>query len=358
MGIEVVPPDINYSQSKFEPLSKSKIAFGLEAIKNVGAGAIKSIIINREKESEYKNIFQLLQYVDLRLVNKKVLESLVQSGAMDSLEGNRAQNFHIIETAIEFGQDYQGKSKRNMDQRSLFDVDPQVNDIVTYPKLPDVPDWKSQEKLMKEKELLGFYITGHPLQKFANVVTLYSTCFEPANGQNNYEHNYVNICGMITEIRTLLDKKENKMAFVKVEDFKRSYEAVIFGSVYPKIEDKIKKDALVLLKGRLNSATDDQVIKIICEEAYELDKVPTSLTESLMLQVDKSKITTEKVTYLKNVLSSHRGKTPVYFRVLFNGNDEINMVSKKVKVAPNVVLLNELENILSLENIKVKVKKR
>jgi DNA polymerase-3 subunit alpha len=105
MGIEVVPPDINYSQSKFEPLSKSKIAFGLEAIKNVGAGAIKSIIINREKESEYKNIFQLLQHVDLRLVNKKVLESLVQSGAMDSLEGNRAQNFHIIETAIEFGQD-------------------------------------------------------------------------------------------------------------------------------------------------------------------------------------------------------------------------------------------------------------
>jgi DNA polymerase-3 subunit alpha len=305
MGIEVVPPDINYSQSRFEPLNKNKIAFGLAAIKNVGLGAIKSILEGR-KDCDYKSIFELMQHVDLRLVNKKVLESLVQSGAMDSLQGNRAQNFHALETAIEFGQDFQGKKRRNHSQRSLFDMDPQVNDIITYPKLPDVPDWKSQEKLMKEKEVLGFYITGHPLQKFANVVNLYRTTFNVSNGQETAEGNGVNICGMITEIRTLLDRKENKMAFVKVEDFNRTYEAVVFGSVYPQIESRLKKDALVLLHGRLNSSIDEPVIKIICEDVFELERVPEAQTDYLMLRGDKSKMTSEKITYLKNTL--YKGK--------------------------------------------------
>ncbi len=116
MGIEVVPPDVNYSAAHFVPLEKQKIAFGLTAIKNVGSGAIRSIIEHREKLKQYENIFQMMQHVDLRLVNKKVLESLAQAGALDSLEGNRAQNFHAIENAIEFGQDFQSRKNRHAGQ--------------------------------------------------------------------------------------------------------------------------------------------------------------------------------------------------------------------------------------------------
>ena len=148
------------------------------------------------------------------------------------------------------------------------------------------------------------------------------------------------------------------MAFIKVEDFEHTYEAVVFGSVFPKIENKLQSDALVLMQGRLNSALDDPVIKIICEEAYELEAVPGKLTDSIMLRVDKSAIDQEKITYLKNTLASHKGKTPIFFRVSVNGKDEINMVSKKVKVSVNMSLINELEKILSLENIKIKVKTR
>ncbi|MCK4755137.1 MAG: DNA polymerase III subunit alpha, partial [Calditrichia bacterium] len=129
MGIEVIPPDVNYSKAKFEPLDKDKIAFGMAAIKNVGLGAIESILKNRESIKKYDNIFQMLQHVDLRLVNKKVLESLVQCGACDSLEGHRAQNYHVVETAIDFGQDFQGKKRSHLSQHSLFEVDPEVNDI-------------------------------------------------------------------------------------------------------------------------------------------------------------------------------------------------------------------------------------
>lgn len=356
LGIEVIPPDVNYSKAKFEPLSKTKIAFGMAAIKNVGHGAIESIILNRESVKKYTNIFQMLQKIDLRLVNKKVLESLVQSGACDSLEGSRAQNYHAIETAIEFGQDFQGKKKSNSLQHSLFDVDPHVNDIVTLPKLPDLPDWTTQEKLRKEKEYLGFYISGHPLKKYASIIRLYSGEKYSNNGQKANERSNLNFAGIITEIRTLLDRNNNKMAFVKMEDLNQSYEAVVFASVFPHVEKLLYTDSLILMRGQLNSDPDDPVIKIICEEVYDLEKVPALLTKSLYLKINKKIISEEKITYLKHLLSSHKGEVPIYFKVSVNGVDELNMVSKKVKVAVSKGFLDELEKILSLENINVMVK--
>ncbi len=356
MGIEVVPPDVNYSKAKFEPLDQNKIAFGMAAIKNVGLSAIDSIITNREAGGRYTSISQMLQKVDLRLVNKKVLESLIQCGAGDSLEGNRAQIFQAIESAIEFGQDFQGKSRSNQNQHSLFNVDPAVNDIVIQPKLPDIPDWTPQEKLQKEKEFLGFYISGHPLKNYASIIRLYSTDWNASNGELFDNKSMVSISGIITEIRTLLDRNNNEMAFVKVEDFNHTYEAVVFASVFPEYEELLQNDALVLMRGRINSEPDDPIIKIICEEVYSLEKVPGELTKSLLLKIDKSTISEEKITFLKNLLNAHRGKIPIYFRVSLNGKDEINMVSTKLKIAMTTTLLEKLEGILALENIKIQVK--
>jgi DNA polymerase-3 subunit alpha len=153
-----------------------------------------------------------------------------------------------------------------------------------------------------------------------------------------------------------MDKKNNKMAFVKIEDFENNYEAVVFGSVFPKVEDKLNTDAVLLLRGRLNSELDDPVIKVICEEAYYLEDAPVDLTDSIILRIDKSKLSEKNITYLKNILYSHPGKSPLFFRVAVNGKDEINLVSKKIKVSVNASLLNDLEKILKLENIKIKVK--
>jgi DNA polymerase III alpha subunit len=146
------------------------------------------------------------------------------------------------------------------------------------------------------------------------------------------------------------------MAFVKIEDFEKTYEAVVFGSVFSDLEDKLYKDAIVLLNGRLNSELDDPVIKIICEKALPLESVPVTMTESLILRVDKSEMTEQKITYLKNTLKSNRGNVPVYFRLKLNGSDEVNMVSKNVKINLNSAIIDELEKILTLENIKVRVK--
>jgi DNA polymerase-3 subunit alpha len=363
MNIEVIPPDVNYSQALFEPIDNKKIAFGMGAIKNVGLGAIQSIVTTRKEYKNYRNIYQMLQYVDLRLVNKKVMESLAQCGALDSLEGNRAQKFYAVEQAIEFAQNYQNKQRRNQDQQSLFNNGTDADDLLSYPKLPDVADWSGQEKLKKEKELIGFYITGHPLHKYQRILKLYQSNFpqrdgfpDNKNGALKKGQSIVNIAGIITDVRTLLDKKQNKMAFVKIEDFNHSYEAVVFGSVYPSFEDQLRQDEIVLLKGRLNSEPDDSVIKIICEEVFPLKDAPGFLTECLVLHIDKSKITSGQIRDLKTILHSHPGKLPVYFKVSMNGQDEINMVSKKIKVSVDMSLIDELEKILSINNIKVKIK--
>jgi DNA polymerase-3 subunit alpha len=356
MGIEVHPPDVNLSVAKFEPLDQNIIAFGLAAIKNVGTSAIESIISNRETHGKYQSLFQMLQYIDLRLVNKKVLESLIQSGACDSLEGNRAQNYNMIESAIEFGQNYQGKSRLNTSQHSLFDVDPSVSDIVSHPKIPELPDWSEQEKLQKEKDFLGFYMSGHPLKKYGSIIRLYSSEWEIQNDNGTGNNSVVTIAGIITEVRTLLDRNNNKMAFVKIESYNQTYEAVIFASVFPEVEQYVQSDGLVLMRGRINSEPDDPIRKIICEEVFDLEKAPGELTKSLLLRINKTKISEDKITFLKTLLASHKGNIPVYFKVSLNGTDEFNMVSKKVKVAISSLFLEKLEDILSLENIKVKVK--
>jgi DNA polymerase-3 subunit alpha len=356
MNIEVIPPDINYSQALFEPIADRKIAFGMGAIKNVGLGAISSIIQTRKEYGTFKNIYHLLQYVDLRLVNKKVMESLAQCGALDSLEGNRAQKFYAVESSIEFAQHYQNKERKNQDQQSLFNSSKQEDHLLSYPKLPDVTDWSPQEKLKKEKELIGFYITGHPLQKFQKILKLYQSNFNNVNGTLKKNQSIVNIAGIITDVRTLLDKKQNKMAFVKIEDFNRAYEAVVFGSVYPSFENLLQVDEIVLLRGRLNSDPGESIIKIICEQVFPLKDAPSYLTESLLLYIDKTRITPEQIKQLKNVLHAYPGKLPIYFRVLMNGQDTLSMVSKKIKVAVTMSLLDDLEKILTLNNVKVKIK--
>jgi DNA polymerase-3 subunit alpha len=351
LGIKVVPPDVNYSQARFQPLTENKIAFGMAAIKNVGRGAIESIIKGRETVDAYKNIFQLAQHVDLRLVNKKVLESLVQCGALDSLEGNRAQIFHYIEKAIEFGQDFQAKERKNQGQCSLFDMGDSMEPLVSYPLMADIPDWSRQDKLKKEKEFLGFYISGHPLENYGRLIKLYGTDFNNLNGNTTI----VNICGMITDMRTMIDKKQNKMAFLKLEDFERTYEAVVFGSVFHQVEDKLSPNAIVMLRGKYDSQPGDQVIKLICDEAYDLDEVPERLTQSLMLYIDKKKINREKIIYLKNLLNAHPGKLPLYFKIVTEENKALNMISKKVRISITETLIKDLEKILPISNIKVKL---
>ena len=369
IGLKIKAPDVNYSEGHFVPIEKDVIAFGMEAIKNVGAGAIASIVQAREEEGPVRNIFDLLKRVDLRLVNKKVLESLIQAGALDSLEGSRAQLFHSIEKASSFAQDMQGEKNRNKNQLSLFGAAgaaEQTDSLVSYPELPDVPEWSVMEKLKKEKELLGFYISGHPLERYRSVVQLFSTPIDDYLPSEEEEESKIKppsvlqVCGQIIDMRTILDKKQQKMAFVKIEDFKRTYEIVVFSSVYPMFEPFLKADNMVMVVGKLSLGTSlsDSPIKLIGDQIMPMEQVPENLTDSLLMRISKDKVDSDKLHHLKTVLKSSPGKSKVFFDLQMNGGNPFRLLSNSIKISLSFNTLTEIDKILGLEQLKIQVRER
>ena len=362
MGLNIKSPDVNHSEANFVPLDENTIAFGMAAIKNVGASAIQSIVQAREKYGKFKTIYDLLLHADLRLVNKKVLESLIQAGALDSLEGNRAQLFASVEMAIQFAQNQQSREQRFKNQRSIFELDSSGAEekLVSYPPLPDIPDWSLMEKLKKERELLGYYISGHPLERYKTIIDYFTTQVDHLldEGKTQPPSGVMSIAGQIVNLRKLIDSKGQQMAFVKIEDFYRHYEVVVFGSVFPKFEPFLKEDEIVFIQGKLNSSLDDNVIKIKGDYIWPIEKVPEELTESLMITILKDNFTEEQLYRLKMVLKSSPGKARVYFNVNLNGNGSYRLVSNSLKLKLTVNALNELNKIVAPEPIKIKVKEK
>jgi DNA polymerase-3 subunit alpha len=358
MGIEILPPNINVSGDIFEVIEENKISFALAAIKNVGKSAIRSIIKHREENGAFKNIFQLLQNVDLRTVNKKILEALIQAGTLDELEGSRSQNFASVESAINFAQKWQMQNQ-NKSQISLFEMMSQQSgtdekdEFMTYPTLPDVPEWSLQETLQREKELLGFYISGHPLDRYKKEIGLFSNL----NWDNpkTYEINReVRTAAIISNAKTHLDRKGNIMAFVTFEDRQNSFEGVVFSSIYESCSALVQAGEMVFVKGKV-SERNEQSFKILCDEIIELTQVTNKLANGIQLVIDTMKINEDQVNRLKQILQKYPGKVPLYFEVRPNGNGAgLIMKSRKYHVLVTEELINEIHEIIGKENIHIK----
>ncbi len=363
LGIKIKAPDVNYSQANFVPIEKDVIAFGMQAIKNVGSGAIASIVKAREEHGQFKTLFDMMNNIDMRLVNKKVLENLAMAGAMDSLEGNRAQLYNMIESAVEFGQNYQNQRNRNREQRSIFELNGDDNDeagLISYPELPDIPDWSVAEKLKQEKQLLGFYISGHPLENYRAILTLFATDIVAVMDQSltsaQTQSGIMRVGGQIVDLRILYDKKQQKMAFVKLEDFTRTYEIVVFSSVFPQFEALLKNDQVVMIEGKLNSDITDNTIKLIGDSIIPLENAPELLTESIMLSLSADTFTDVQLHELKMAFTSSPGNSKIYFRIAANGSQGVQLMSKALKINLTFATLNQLSTIIGTENIRVKLK--
>ncbi|GAB4368900.1 MAG: DNA polymerase III subunit alpha [Calditrichia bacterium] len=358
MGIEIIPPDVNISGAKFEALEPGKISFGLEAIKNVGHAAISSIIESRKENGPFKNIFHLMQHVDLRCVNKKILEALVQAGALDGLEGTRAQNFAAIETAISFGQKIQ-QQNQNKSQISMFELmnadgkEEVNNGFINFPPLPDVPEWTVQEKLSREKELLGFYISGHPLDKYVKEIELF--CNLDWRDSSTFDvDKEVRAAAIISQMKTHMDKNANIMAFVTFESYNYFFEGVVFASVYEKYSQYVKKGEMVFVQGKVKE-TGEQSFKMICNEIFPLSEVRNRMSKGIQLIIDTSEMQEDKIEKLQNLIKKYPGTLPLYFEMRPNGNGiGIVLKSRKYSVVITDEFLSELRELLGKNNIVLK----
>ncbi len=302
-GIEVLPPDLNESETNFTVVGEKRIRFGLAAVKNVGLGAIESILAAR-REKPFLSLSDFTARVDSRLCNRKVVESLIKCGACDSLGGSRAQYLACLDEILARGQSAQ--RERENGQISMFSLmDEASQDDLLRDRLPEIEDFSVKERLTLEKEMLGLYISGHPLEQyrpFLERMQRVTACAElPEAGDGRQ----VTVGGIVAAVRSIYTKKGKPMAFVKLEDLTGSVEVVVFSDLYERESGLFKEDSLVLIRGKTDLKEEEEA-KIIAESVTPLPREPRQLC--LLIKPAHGPDT---LAELKRILSSGEGEIPV-----------------------------------------------
>lgn len=264
-GITVLPPDVNRSNTTFRAVSPKTIVFGLAAIKNVGIPAVESIIAAREAGGPFRSLFDFCRRVDTRLVNKRAIEALIASGAFDSLGGHRAQLLAALDAALDYAK---ARATVAVGMDSLFGSDA-IEPV--EPPLPEVEPWSAEELLRREHEVLNFFISGHPLDQHRHIAQAVATVQlgrteSVASGSN------VRCCGLITEVRTRLDKSERTIAFATIEDYTGVGEVILWSSVYEQCADIVRDGALVVVTGKIELRDDTATPRIVAEEVIPIER--------------------------------------------------------------------------------------
>jgi len=275
LGIEVLPPDVNRSFSRFT-VEDGKIRYGLAAVKNVGEGAVEALVATRQAKGEFKSIFDFTRKMDSGALNRRMVESLVLAGAFDPLDSNRARLFKNVQRAIDWGADAQAAEVAG--QASLFGGRSDVG--VSEPVLEPEEKWPPVMRLTREKEVLGFYFSGNPLENYRLELDLFSTT-QIGNLENFRDGEEVVLSGMIGDIKTKLDKKGKRMAFAGIEDITGRTELVVFSDVFEKSRAALHPEKLVVAHGRV-STKEGEKPKLVALEIYSMEeaylRTPLGLT--------------------------------------------------------------------------------
>src|SRR5437588_5167386 len=272
LGLEVLPPDMNESGFKFTVVGDQRIRFGLGAIKSGGESAIESILVGRQTGGPYRALVELCERIDLRLCNKRVIEALIDSGACDSLGGHRAQLVAALDNAFSEAQARQ--AERDSGQHPLFAGE--TPGPGPRAPLPDVPPRSEHERLTREKSVLGFFISGHPLARYRVEVELFGTRTTATLGQ--WSDQRVRIGAVVTVLKRQISKKTGaEYARLTLEDFHGTAEALVFPEAWAKLNEVIRPDGALLLSGGYSGRDrDEEQAPFIVETAQALDELKTA----------------------------------------------------------------------------------
>ena len=278
MGIEVEPPDINRSGIDFTPL-ENRILFGLSAVRHVGQGAIEEILAVREEKGPFQTLADLCDRVDQRTVNRRALEALIHSGAFDSLDPNRHQGIQDLSLVLDWAQ---SRAKdRAIGQGNLFDLmgggeTTETTAFESAPKAPSVEEYPDSEKLRLEKEILGFYVSNHPLREIEKPARLMAP-ISLANLEEQPENTTLSAIVLLTEVKPIITKKGDRMAIVQAEDLTGKAEAVVFPKSFERIGHYINADQRLMVWGKADRR-DDRV-QLIIEDVEPIEEVRLVMVE-------------------------------------------------------------------------------
>ncbi|MBW2440782.1 MAG: DNA polymerase III subunit alpha [Deltaproteobacteria bacterium] len=343
--IPILPPDINQSYVEFT-VDGSRIRFGLVAVKNVGESAIESIIACRQ-EQPFESLFDFCERVDLKKVNKRVIESLIKCGAFDVTGGKRSQLMAAIESALEYGQRVQ--KERNDPQMGLFgsgDNQPSIN----APSLPEIGEWDERQFLAYEKESLGFYLAGHPLTRYEQLLDKFTNT-DAISIKEKKDGGMVRIGGLIRGTKTIKTKKGDLMAFVTIEDMHGTVEAIVFSRVFAHIRDLLEEDRPVLIQGQLQK--DEQAVKILVDELIPIEKAEETWSASIHFNLEISRTDRDTLSDLHAILERHPGSCPAFLHLRgADKTDSIIALPDTLKLKAGSSLTREVNNFLGYHAVE------
>ena len=352
MGIEVLPPDINEGMNDFT-VKDGKLIYSLHAIKNVGSQVIDRIVEEREENGRYESISDFIRRIGAKEVNKRAIENFIKAGAFDSLGGNRKQFIQVYEAIMD---DVAAENKKlNTNQMTIFDILPTEERKAMEIKLPNVEEFSKEEILQMEKEVLGVYISGHPLDDVKDIwkknVTATSDEFEyleELQGSKIPEGKKVTIGGIVTNLNVRLTKRKETMAIFELEDLVGRVEIMVFPKAYERLREYLVEDNLVFVSGRV-STEEDVNSKLIAEEISSFTEVP----KTLWLKFDDMDKYNELWGKINNILNEHRGIDDVNIRII-KENKLKTITKRELGVYADEKLVARLEEILGVGSVVVR----
>ncbi len=345
LGLDVHPPDVNAGGVGFG-LANGEITYGLAALKNVGVQAIQSVVAARAA-GQFADVFDFCERIDLRLANRRVVESLIQSGALDSLPGTRAQKMATLDRVLARAQRRQ--SERERGQGFLgFSEGSSAGDAGALEK---VSDWDEATRLHREKESLGFYFSGHPLDRHAEMLGRLITV-DSLRLREKRDREAVVGAALVTDLRVILDRKGNPMAFVTVEDVHGSYEIIAFSDCYQKRRKKLQQDQIVVVAGKV-TVKDGGDVKIIADEVYTIEEAVQMLARKVHLTIRPDIFSESGLDRLKETIGRFPGEREVIFHIRENGRERGAVRARLGRVSPAVELLRELNEIAGVEHVEI-----
>ena len=361
MGIDVLPPSINTSDVHFT-VEDGAIRFGMGAIKNAGTSAIEAIVEAREENGPFETIFDVTKTVDLSTVGKRTLEALAQAGALDELEGHRGQLIESVDMAVQEGQRYQTEQMRNQtnmfgDADAGFDMDP---------SLPRVDSWSKSDLLKAEHEVLGFYVSGHPLDQYQAEAEAFATAHfgeaeklekvieQAGGGTNGRDRGPVRtFCGILTDISRNTTRSGKPIAFAEIEDYTGQGEMVIFSTVLDQVSQYLEVDEVLLVEG--NVEVRGGAVKVIAKRITPMWKVREQMVQEVVLTVDLEQLFADQLDAFRILCENNPGNCTLYFDVHapeINGRERLR--SRQFVIEPTAEFMRGARRIFGPDNISLK----
>ena len=350
LGLTVQNPDINLCEYRFRAHDEHTIVYGLGAIKGIGRPVIESILEARERGNPFKDLYDLCARVDVKKVNRRALEALIRAGALDHLGTHRASLIASIDLALDAANQQHRSAAAG--QNDFFGIEAPQEAVQTY---QNVEPWDKEDLLAAEKDTLGLYLSGHPIDMYIDELDQFTSCrlVEVDVGQDKGKKS-VTLAGLVVGVRTMNTKSGSRMAFLTLDDKTARIEIGVYGELYDRRRDVIHKDKVLVVKGKASHDHFSGGIRLSADELFDIEQARSNLARHLRIQLSADQLSENLVRELRSVLQpSDEGQCGVDFEVVSQeGRCQLEL-NEPWRVHPTRVMVEQLVGLVGQPNIKM-----